>query len=184
MTTKKAELCKKLFLFANGETAASPVREDNVAVAGVLFRFNGGEDYAIEPSRFPDNIRNLLVFHGIKQALGDSYAGAADVDEATERFLAKVEQYESGKWTDRGDTGPRIEVIAQALARVRPDKYADLDVARAEVRGWSEEARTAKLKIPQLIAAIEAIKAERAAERAKKAAEAAGTATPDGAASL
>lgn len=172
MATKKAELCKKLYLFNNGETAATPTREDGSAPVGVLFKFSNGESHAVATDDYPPEIRVLLPLAGLKQLLGDAYAGAADADEALERFLAKKENLEAGKWSDRGDTGPRIEVIAQGLARVKPEKYGDLDVARAEVRGWTDEIRAAKLKVPQLVAAIEAIKAERATERAKKAAAA------------
>lgn len=155
-------VCTKVYL--NHEGAPSKhVTTDAVALA---FTFAHGGTHTVNFDDLSNDIRAAAMRHGLAQKLGDSFAGDPP-GEAEESFLAMLEQLRAGIWSGaRTATGPRGGLIAEALQRVRSDKYPTVAVAAAEVASWDEATRAAKVKVPALAAMIATIRAERAAARA------------------
>ena len=152
------------FKFAgnNGE-GKSPFMGADCLVAN----FNGAGEVTIDFSRIPQEIWNLAAQHGLKQKLGDSYAGAANAYEARESFELVAERLMSGNWNKPTEsTGGQSEakLLEEAVARATGKA---IEVVQAKLDEMDKESQKALAKQTQVAAAIQEIKAERAQERAK-----------------
>ena len=118
-----------------------------------------------------EDVIKCLILHGASQKIGDSFAGVKEVSDCIERVETVIENLKEGKWIDRAEGAVRTTVLAEALTRLLPDKYATAEAAAAAVKEWDDEKRKGASEVPQVKAEMEKIKAERAAERAQKAAK-------------
>ena len=135
---------------------------------GVIFTFANDKEVKVEASMFNEDMLTNFLKNGISQKLGDSYAGAADVEEAIESFMSTLEACKNGEWTLRG-TGegkPRVTQLAEALAAVTGkeiqacvDRIAEMD--DAEKKALKDHAAI-KAKLAE-------IQAQRFLEKAQKA---------------
>lgn len=113
--------------------------EDGAAVA---ITFPDESILALGLEKLSEAVVTRLAVHGLSQKLGDSFAGAASEDNpltyAKERVAAVIEQLLAGDWRVTGVGGPRVTLLARALARatgqtveaaveVLTDKEAELD---------------------------------------------------------
>lgn len=146
------------------------------------FDFGNGKSLRVDVSELNEEIRTRLMFHGLLQKVGDSYAGAkGDYAKALESAQSVIDQLKSGEWRaarGEGGTGPRLGELAEALARIKgvtvEEARAAVDAAAA-LDGTEEQkaAGAEKLKAwrahPQIKAAIaqnRAVKAQREAQEA------------------
>lgn len=159
-------IARKWYINANGERAKS-ASPDAVAL---VWEFANAESRTVKLSDFNQTVLQCAAWHGLSQKLGDKYAGKT-AEEAVELFDEQLEAMagDAGRWLkERESAGPRVGVIAEALHRVRPEKYATLAAAQAEVSGWSDEVRAAKLNVAALAKMVETVKAERRAAKIAK----------------
>lgn len=165
-----AEKAKKSYISAQGDESRSAVP----GTVQVVFQFANGENRAVSPEDFPEEIRNCFTLNGISQKLGDKYAGVDTAEEAVEAFDDLLSALREGRWLMRtSEAGPRTTDLAAALHAVKSDKYPDVTAAAKAVSEWDEERRKSALKVPQIAAEIQKIRADRQAAKAAKAAEAA-----------
>jgi hypothetical protein len=124
-----------------------------------------------------------LALHGASQKGGDSYAGAAEAENpmawARDAIKATIDQILAGDWRVVGVGGPRVTLLARALARVtgRTPEQAQsvIDVkAERDDDGKPSEAGAAWLKAIRGRSDIKKATADIKAEDAAKAKEAAG----------
>lgn len=139
------------------------------------FAFGNGKTLTADVSTFNDEIKTRLMFHGLLQKVGDSFAGAkGDYTKGIESASSVIEQLQRGEWNagrGEGGNGPRLGELAEGIARV---KGISLEEARAAVdaaaalQGTPEQkaAGAEKLKTwrahPKIKAAIAQLKAEKA----------------------
>lgn len=180
MSTKVSK-ASKAYLLPDG-TTVQHARADAVAL---VISFVNGETLTVDTANLRDDMLRCAALHGLSQKLGDSYAGAETVEDAFESASALWEAMcgEDGSWLQRGESaGPRVTVLAEAVCRAKPEKYADIAAATAMLAEKDKAGKAAIAAIPQVAAAMAAIKAERAAKAAEKAAKAAAGADGDEAA--
>jgi hypothetical protein len=146
------------------------------------FRFANGETVAVDPNEFDDSVRTAAMFHGLSQKLGDAYAGTKDAEDAHDKFMAMLEQIQSGNWlAERESAGPRISLIVQAIVAAKAAQGVEVsekDVAET-YQAMPKERQKTVLKDARINAEYQRIRAEQAAARAAKAAQAADSAETD-----
>ena len=167
------KVAQKLFIGADGGES----RHANPDAVTMLIKFGNGHTLTVDPAKFPAAIAKCLLLHGASQKVGDSYASAENIDDAIENAEGVLENLYEGIWIERAEgAGVRSSVLAEALQRIKPDKYPNLDAAIATVKGWDKDKRKNviddKTGVPELVAAYKAIQAERAIMRADAAAKA------------
>lgn len=135
---------------------------------GIVFNFGANGTLACTVDQIPQHIRTRLMLHGLRQKVGDSYAGAsaeAEKNGGTPGELAKQWASETfatlvaGEWSDKRAAGEgSISLLAAALAQMR-----GVEVARAIefLNGKSKEDRQALRSNPKVAAVIAAITAAR-----------------------
>ena len=90
-----------------------------------------------------------------------------------------------GRWLMRvAEAGPRTTDLAAALATLKPEKYPTVEDAAQAIGEWDEEKRKSAVKVPQVKAEIDKIRAARQAAKAEKSAELAGQAKAEALAEL
>ena len=160
------QIAKKFYLAKDGTRTKSP----GIDTVGLEWAFANGQNAVIELSEFNQDVLACAAWHGLSQKLGDKYAGMS----ASEAFEAWSEQREAlagtnGRWLkERESAGPRIGIIAEALFRVKSDKYATIALAQTEVASWDSETRARKLAVPLLAKEIVKVKEERANAKLEK----------------
>lgn len=152
-------------------------REVNAEAGAVTFTVTeSGASLTCALAELPDDVKVRLMLHGLNAKVGDS---AADKNtDALEKMTGVWDSLKAGEWTQRGggESGPRITILAEALARVRDRTVED---AVAYLADQDEEKVKAIRKVPEIEAAMKAIRAERAAAAAKAASKAAKGAESD-----
>lgn len=147
-------------------------RHASADAVALMIRFTNGHEISIAPSELKSDIVICAALHGVSQKIGDSYAGSKTVDEAIEKAEALIENLMEGTWINRAEGAVRTTVLAEALHRAKPEKYASVEAAASTIKDWDSEKRKAVLDankgVPQLIAAYADIQAERAMSRAEK----------------
>lgn len=173
------EKASKKFLNADG----THVAHANPNAVALVISFANGKELVVEPKSFNQSISTCLLLHGISQKLGDSYASTSDADEAYDKAANLFEALsgEDGEWLQRGEAaGPRVTVLAEAVARAKPEKYPTVESAVEMLAAKSKDEKKAIAANKVIAAAMAEISAERAMERAEKAkAEAGGNGGAD-----
>jgi hypothetical protein len=84
---------------------------------GVIFDFEGFDNFEITPDLFNEEIQKQIMLYGIKQVFGDSYASATNITEAYEMCQDKLATFKSGEWSKtRTTSGNTILMLAIAKA--------------------------------------------------------------------
>lgn len=141
----------------------------------VTFKFADGSEVVTRLSELPPESLKQLALHGASAKLGDSYAGAADVEEEggnpvtwAKGEVTKIwENLKQGLWNVRGEGGVRVTVLAQAVAAVYGISPED---AAEKLSEMEDEQKKALAAAPKIAAKVAALKAEAAAKRAQAAA--------------
>ena len=129
--------------------------------SGVRFLF--GEEGSVgtietDLNELNDEIRLKLALHGLKQKLGDAYAGEKDPAAAMKAVEEVYSRLKNGEWTTgRAGGGSRVGQLAKALARV---KGVSVEEAAAAIENLSKEERAQLRKHPLVQKALLEIKME------------------------
>lgn len=134
---------------------------------GVRFEFSTGDVLEASLTELPEDIRLKLAIHGLKQKLGDAYAGA-EPEEAPKLASDVYASLREGKWTTRvpGSGGSRVTQLARALAEAAGQP---VEAAMEKVESMSEDERKALRKHPRVKAILARYRAEAAAKAAERA---------------
>jgi hypothetical protein len=135
------------------------------------FQFGNGTKLEINVNELSDEIRQELMFHGLMQKVGDSYAGAkANYAEGIASAQKVIDQLIAGEWAAKraaGEGKPRVGELAEAIARV---KGVAIEKAAAAVAKATKEQVAQWRKLGKVKEAILAIRMEKLA-RSKPAAD-------------
>ncbi len=125
---------------------------------GILFVGRNGRMFLANISRYPQTIKETMVFHGSKQKLGDEYADLDTVDDCFEALIALDGRLAEGKWTVERQGFAGVSVLMKALMEVY-----DLteEGAREFLKPLTVKEKAALRASPELKPAIDKIEAER-----------------------
>lgn len=145
--------------------------ETNEQAGTLTFRFAAGGDFVASLADINPDITRRLTLHGLKQKLADSYAGDVESPEFEVRDL--YGELARGQWSTRAPGEPRITLLAEAIATLRPKdgvKHEDrVQQAMSWLQDATEEQRAVLRKDLQVKAAIASIQDKRAKAAAKAA---------------
>jgi hypothetical protein len=124
-----------------------------------------------ETANLPDSIKICGMLHGFDQKLRDKVAGElkelgkvkfADLFKGT--ISDHIAQFMNDDWNAKGDGEgvPRIGLLVAAIARV---KSVSVERAKAWYDAQTDAVKAGIAKVPTILAAKDAIKAERAAAK-------------------
>lgn len=150
---------------------ASPVVSTAIDNGILTITVTGFAPIVIDPSDYPDSIREYAALHGFKQKYVDAAALGAEATpkEKYEAIRALVNHHaETGDWnrTGTGDGSGGDGLLVQALMEYHD---MDRDAARAAVGTVSKAEQAALRASPELSPIIARIKIARADKAAKKA---------------
>lgn len=167
----------------SGPLTATPDGEAAVAIT-----FPDDSVLGLALSKLSAAVVTRLAIHGLSQKLGDSYASASSQENplafAKERVKSVIEQLLAGEWRVTAEGGPRVTLLARALARatgqtvdaaveVLANKQAELDNEGKKLADnpWKQFQKQLRGQpaIAAAIAAIELEDAQAAAAAAPKA---------------
>jgi hypothetical protein len=151
----------------------------NFEAGTVTFDFENGKTAVFDIAKVSADIAKRLALHGASQKVGDSYAGAGEAADpvayAEQAAGETIAQLVAGDWRVTSAGGPRVSDLAAALSRLNGQP---VEVITEQLAKATDDQKKDLRKIPQVAAALAAIKAESAAKRAAKLAEAAKGAEP------
>lgn len=152
-------IVKITFVDSTGAESRSPLSETEA----LRFAFNGRPPMEYRLSDFPQTIRDLASWHGLKQKIVDSYVGNnGDVAVAAGLAEAMAQRLRDGVWNLGGGVA-KESLLALAVAEVTGQEMADVIAKLAEK---SKEERAAMRKHPQIKPVLLRMEAERAAAAA------------------
>ena len=116
----------------------------------------------------PEATIGQLAMHGLSQKIGDSYAGADSIDEASTAAGRVAEDLKAGNWSVRvaGSGAPRVTLLAEALAKLTNNSMED---SLEAVNELNDDQKKALRKDDRVKEAIAEIKYERAKAKAAEA---------------
>jgi hypothetical protein len=85
---------------------------------GVVFIGRSGRVHIADFSAYPGSIRDVLVFHGAKQKLGDEYADLDNEDDCFEAMIALDGRLAKGQWTAERQGFSGVSVLMRAIMQV------------------------------------------------------------------
>lgn len=155
-------------------TTTDRVKKATVDAEGNVLTFNFADRAktvrSVDLRDFPDEVRAEALSLGFRTKLQNSYNFSKESglgpEDAVAAFDDAVDSLMAGEWNQGRAGGPSSATIAEALSRVLPAKYATADDALPVVRGWTDEEKVSKLKVPALAAMLIRLKAEKALARA------------------
>lgn len=174
--SERLKVCDKQYLGADG--AKSKITDATRA----RFHFSNGHDLDVDPGEYPATVQRALMFHGLHQKIGDTFAGAAKalekgdttdpvqwaIDEAT----AVHETLAGGDWgAERVAGEPPITMLVEAARRWAERDGKRFDEAKAREKLKDAAYAKAFRAGPVVAAILASIRAERAAARATELAE-------------
>lgn len=144
--------------------------DEGAATGKVTFAFSDETEINADVNSFSPEIQKRLAIHGLLQKGGDSYAGVkGNVAEAKANVQAILEQLTAGAWKgERGDAGPRLGELAEAIARI---KSVPVEAARAAVEKADDDQRKTWRSNAKVKAVIAQLRSEAAAQALEKAGE-------------
>ena len=156
-----------------GTNTFVPIDSDGETIANI-------EAFVANFNDYPPAIQTRLGLHGLKQVLGDTYAGVVDSAAMVAAVKVRHDAMIGGDWSARtGDGSGRITDLATALAAVTGKELA---AVVAWLSDKSKDEKKAATAAPPVAAELDAMRQRRAVEKAKaskKAAHDAGDETSD-----
>ena len=179
MAKRAPSICSRVYLTKDGEELKK-MPADPSNIVSQAFNFTDGTTRVFSPGDFAKNIQLGALFHGLNQALGDSFATAAgDVTSAIADFDARYETLTGGNWTSRTGTGTKMDsILVDAVLATYADNKIDKTSAQvrayflcenvvgddAEVKKERSDRRAKWMKRADTAAHYDRIRAERAAK--------------------
>ena len=135
--------------------------------SGVVIAFSTGEKLEADLNNYPEEIRLRLAIHGLKQKLGDAYAGA-EPEDAYALASAVDARLREGTWTTRtaGSSSAKVSKLIQALARATGQP---IEVCREKVADMDDDAIKSLKAHPAIKKALAEMRLEAAAKEAEAA---------------
>lgn len=153
-----------VFLDGQGAETRTPTETSQTMV----WRWADGEKTVVRLADFPEGIRVIASAHGLKQKIGDEYAGADDVQMARGLAVNMINRLQDAQeWNRRGEGLAKETVLAKACAAAFD---VDISVAIAKLADLTKEQRKAVRNDPKVAAEYERISLERQKEKAAAAA--------------
>lgn len=135
----------------------------DVSEAGVLtIEVRGFAPIIIDPDTYAAATRRHAMAHGFKQKYVDAAALGADASlaEKHEAIMAIVAHHrDGGAWNRVGGAGDGTSGDGLLVKAIQQAFGLDRDTARAQVKGWDKKTQAAMRAVPEIKAAIDAIKA-------------------------
>lgn len=177
---RKGEDVQRWYFDAEGNRTP---RVQLTSVGGGLHFVEAKRDLEWNLSDFDDGVRNAAALFGLMTSITNAFGGKETV-EMLGAAEARLERFQMGVWaSERGESGPRIGILLEALMRLRAEKGASTDAeARARwkdklIAGGSDYIKGLR-EDPTVAAHYHAILREREDAAAKEAAEKARAAPP------
>lgn len=123
----------------------------------VLYVGRDGKTFTQDFTRYPDNVKGILLFHGTKQKTGDEYANL-DADDAWEAIREMDERLAEGKFYAERQGFAGISVLMRAIMKVF---QLSEDQAREFLKPLSAKEKQALRASDELKATIAELEAER-----------------------
>lgn len=171
----------------------------DTATMTVRFNWSDNTSSLVKVSELPKNCQSEAMLAGIRETLGNAYAGVATLSEAKSAFNQKLTLIQGGRWLANDAAANQIGMLSEALFNIASAKHkADpkQGINKATKKPWTheevltqvstyqDEKRKEMLVRPDVAAEIAQITVRRAqaaaAEKAKAAGSATVTATDDG----
>lgn len=146
----------------------------DVTDTGVNFEFHDGATLEANLDSLSEDMVKKLAIHGLSQKIGDSYSGE---DAANCQTIAETtwKTLQEGNWSSRtGSGGPRISMLAEALARVTGKEVQECVAKIAEMDDDTKKDLRAHPQIKAITAEIKLEKAKAEQEKAASEADAEG----------
>lgn len=125
----------------------------------VLFVPLEGEPYLVDPRRYPDATKAILLWHGTKQKVGDEYANLDTIADSMEAVRGLDEQLAAGKWFAERQGFSGVSVLMRAIMEVFSQTE---EQARAFLKDLDAKEKMALRQSPELKPTIDRIEAEKA----------------------
>lgn len=134
---KKSEKVKK--------ASVSPSLREAMIDDVLKWKFTqSGAEFIVKVGEFSDEVKHLLMLHGAKQKLSDSYANS-EPSEAQGFFEATLDTLSRGLWTERatGEKEEPVEILAKAVVAAYAAKGVEkvYDDVLAKINGYDQKAR-------------------------------------------
>ncbi|MGL6266886.1 MAG: hypothetical protein ACRC2O_03130 [Chitinophagaceae bacterium] len=125
--------------------------------SAVSFTFTNDKVLIVEWNKIPANNQALLGLFGINHKIGDSYANAANVDEAYDTAVALTEALYNGDWSIAKEStgGITIEALSRLLGKT-------IEECKAAWEAQPEDVQKVMAKDPKLVSMVAEIRLERA----------------------
>jgi hypothetical protein len=125
---------------------------------GVLFVAKNGKVFLADVSRYPAEIKGVLLFHGSKQKLGDEYADLDSEDDCLEAARALDARLAEGKWTADREGFAGVSILMRAIMKVFGKTE---DEARAFLKDLSKKEKDGLRTCAELKPTIDELEAEK-----------------------
>lgn len=159
----QTKIATVVFLDDHGAETRSPTESST----SMVWRWADGKQSEVQLKDFPDHILRIAAAHGLKQKIGDEYAGADDVEMARGLATNMVERLrDGGDWNRRAEGMAKETILAKACAAAFE---VDISVAIAKLADLTKDQRKAVRDDPKVAAEYERIQLERQKEKAEKA---------------
>lgn len=123
----------------------------------VLYVGRNGQTFTQDFTRYPENVKGILLFHGTKQKTGDEYADL-DADDAWEAIREMDERLAEGKFYAERQGFAGISVLMRAIMKVF---QLSEDQAREFLKPLTAKEKQALRASDELKATIAELEAER-----------------------
>lgn len=123
----------------------------------VLYVGRNGQTFTQDFTRYPENVKGILLFHGTKQKTGDEYADL-DADDAWEAIREMDERLADGKFYAERQGFAGISVLMRAIMKVF---QLSEDQAREFLKPLTAKEKQALRASDELKATIAELEAER-----------------------
>jgi len=152
-------------------------KEYGVSDQGLIFcriDFDNGEsiEVLVDPN---SEVGQQALGHGLSQKLGDAAAGAESTEDAFEAVIEVAKQISGGKWNKAREGGGSAKGASDLVIALAEVLGKEKETVRNLLANMSAAEKAMLRKVPDVLAAIERIKAARgpAKVNAEKAAQAA-----------
>lgn len=152
-------------------------KEYGVSAQGLIFcriDFDNGEsiEVLVDPN---SEVGQQALGHGLSQKLGDAAAGAESTEDAFEAVIEVAKQISAGKWNKAREGGGSAKGASDLVIALAEVLGKEKETVRNLLANMSAAEKAMLRKVPDVLAAIERIKAARgpAKVNAEKAAQAA-----------
>ena len=139
---------------------ANKIADKEVIGSVVIIAFTNGTTVELDCDQLSEGMQAQGLYHGIKQKLGDSYAGAKSIEEAIAACTGVANALMDDTWNaGRDASGDLVTALVEQTGQ-------PLETVVSKLSGMTKEEKADIRKHPALKVILTRIAAERAAEKA------------------